>query len=155
VEDSNWEPDGVTLQVRFCEEPGTNRRMAEILWHRRETRRPTENTNFGLNGGKDPAYSPGARLVIATDNDEPGRALAQQIEAIAPEARHEDLAIIRDLPEGDGSDWNDVLRGGPPTLAPEPLPAPQGRAQVHNSRGFSWPAGPTRFIVVLAGATNG
>ena len=27
-EDSNWEPDGVTLQVRFCEEPGTNRRMA-------------------------------------------------------------------------------------------------------------------------------
>jgi hypothetical protein len=38
-EDSNWEPDGVTLQVRFCEEPGTNRRMAEIAWHRRETRR--------------------------------------------------------------------------------------------------------------------
>jgi len=22
VEDSNWEPDGVTLQVRFCEESG-------------------------------------------------------------------------------------------------------------------------------------
>jgi hypothetical protein len=39
VEGSSWEPDGVTLQVRFCEEPGTNRRMAEILWHRRETRR--------------------------------------------------------------------------------------------------------------------
>ena len=39
VEDSNWEPDGVTLQVRLCEEPGTNRRMAEILRHRWETRR--------------------------------------------------------------------------------------------------------------------
>jgi len=38
-DDSNWEPDGVTLQVRFCEEPGTNCRMAEIVWHRRETRR--------------------------------------------------------------------------------------------------------------------
>jgi hypothetical protein len=23
VEDSDWEPDGVTLQVRFCEGPGT------------------------------------------------------------------------------------------------------------------------------------
>ncbi len=39
VKDSGWEPDGVTLQVRFCEGPGTSRRMAEILWHRRETRR--------------------------------------------------------------------------------------------------------------------
>jgi hypothetical protein len=35
-----------------------NRRMAEILWHRRETRRQTENTNICLNGGKVPAYSP-------------------------------------------------------------------------------------------------
>jgi hypothetical protein len=57
-DDSNWEPDGVTLQVRFCEEPGTNCRMAEILWHRRETRRQTEKTNFGLSGSKNPAYSP-------------------------------------------------------------------------------------------------
>jgi hypothetical protein len=59
VEDSNWEPDGVTLQVRFCEESGTSLRMTEILWHRRETRRPTENTNFCLPVGKNPAYSPG------------------------------------------------------------------------------------------------
>jgi len=35
-----------------------NRRMVEILWHRRETRRQTENTNFCLNDGKAPAYSP-------------------------------------------------------------------------------------------------
>jgi hypothetical protein len=28
-----------SAQVRFCEEPGTNSRMAEIAWHRRETRR--------------------------------------------------------------------------------------------------------------------
>jgi hypothetical protein len=57
-DDSNWEPDGVTLQVRFCEESGTNCRMAKIRWHRREIRRPTENTTFGLSGGKNPAYSP-------------------------------------------------------------------------------------------------
>jgi hypothetical protein len=67
VEDSHWEPDGVTLQVRFCEEPGLNRRMAEILWHRRETRRQTENTNFGLNGGKAPAYSPTLRYPHKSD----------------------------------------------------------------------------------------
>jgi len=35
--------------------------MAEILWHRRETRRQTENTNVCLNGGKAPAYSPGSK----------------------------------------------------------------------------------------------
>jgi hypothetical protein len=28
------------------------------LWHRRETRRLTENTNFSLRVGKEPAYSP-------------------------------------------------------------------------------------------------
>ena len=39
VDDSNWEPDGLTDQVRFCEGPGTNWCMDEILWHRRETRR--------------------------------------------------------------------------------------------------------------------
>ena len=57
VNNSSWEPDGVTLQVRFCEEPGTNWRMAVIAWHRRETRRQTENTNFSLIVGKNPAYS--------------------------------------------------------------------------------------------------
>jgi DNA primase len=54
----------------------------------------------------------GARVVIATDNDEPGRDLAGQIEAIAREAGREDLLIVRDLPAGEGSDWNDVLRAG-------------------------------------------
>ncbi len=62
MEDSSWEPDGVTLQVRFCEEPGTNRRMAEIMWHRRKTRRQTENTNISLTDGEDPAYSPNLHL---------------------------------------------------------------------------------------------
>jgi hypothetical protein len=42
-----------------------NRRMIEILWHRRETRRQTENTNFCLNGGKAPAYSPVTSYTIS------------------------------------------------------------------------------------------
>ena len=57
-DDSNWEPDGVTLQVRFCEEPGTSLSTTEILWHRRETRRQTEHTNFYLIEGENPAYFP-------------------------------------------------------------------------------------------------
>src|SRR5215471_18731221 len=32
--------------VRFCEGWRHNQCMAEILWHRRETRRQTENTNI-------------------------------------------------------------------------------------------------------------
>jgi hypothetical protein len=31
--------------------------MGEILWHRRETRRQTENTNFALRLGSCPTYS--------------------------------------------------------------------------------------------------
>ena len=67
--DSNSEPDGVTRQVRFCEEPGTNRRMGEIAWHRRETRRQTENTNFSLSDGKNPAA-----LIIVPASARPSRA---------------------------------------------------------------------------------
>ena len=33
------------------------RTMGEILWHRRETRRQTENTNVALPSGECPAYS--------------------------------------------------------------------------------------------------
>ena len=32
--------------VRFCEGPGGNCDMDEILWHRRESRRQTEKTNL-------------------------------------------------------------------------------------------------------------
>ena len=42
------EPDVGKLLVRFCEGLGYNWCMAEILWHRRETRRITENTNISL-----------------------------------------------------------------------------------------------------------
>ena len=44
----NEEPDVGKLLVRFCEGLGYNWCMAEILWHRRETRRITENTNISL-----------------------------------------------------------------------------------------------------------
>src|SRR5438477_9548987 len=41
----NEEPDVGKPLVRFCEGWRHNRCRAEILWHRRETRRQTENTN--------------------------------------------------------------------------------------------------------------
>jgi len=41
----NEEPDRGKPFVRFCEGLRDNQCMAEILWHRRETRRQTENTN--------------------------------------------------------------------------------------------------------------
>jgi hypothetical protein len=51
-----------------------------------------------------------SRLVIATDNDEGGRKLADQIAAVVRDTGRKDLAVIRDLPEREGQDWNDVLR---------------------------------------------
>src|SRR6266478_8904084 len=42
----NEEPDREKPFVRFCEGLRHNWCMAEILWHRRETRRQTENTNI-------------------------------------------------------------------------------------------------------------
>jgi hypothetical protein len=42
----NEEPDVGNLLVRFCEGLRHNWCMAEIMWHRRETRRQTENTNI-------------------------------------------------------------------------------------------------------------
>jgi len=53
----NEEPDVGKLLVRFCEGLGSNRGMAEILWHHRETRWQTENTNFGLKHRESPVYS--------------------------------------------------------------------------------------------------
>jgi hypothetical protein len=41
----NEEPDMGKPFVRFCEGMRHNWCMAEIMWHRRETRRQTENTN--------------------------------------------------------------------------------------------------------------
>jgi hypothetical protein len=65
----------------------------------------------------------GSRIVIATDNDEGGRDLADQIEALARETGRADLIIVRDLPPGAGQDWNDVLKARATVSAP-PAPNP-------------------------------
>ena len=57
----------------------SNRRMAEILRHRRETRRQTEKTNFCLNDGKAPAYSPTTVLV---NNPRKGQGPKTELRAI-------------------------------------------------------------------------
>ena len=67
----------------------------------------------------------GSRIVIATDNDEGGHKIAAEIEALARETDRSDLSIIRDLPAGEGQDWNDVLRAGrTPAVAAAVAPAP-------------------------------
>ncbi len=43
--------------VRFWEGLECNFGMDEILWHRRETRRQTENTKLILQPGESPVYS--------------------------------------------------------------------------------------------------
>ena len=48
--------------VRFCEGQEFNCGMDEILWHRRESRRQTEKTNFVLQLRESPAYSKTERL---------------------------------------------------------------------------------------------
>jgi hypothetical protein len=93
---------------------------------------PQENTRYASTAGamnsNQPTLiaaaiermGPGARIVIATDNDAGGRALSEQIDAIAAETRRRDLQIIRDLPAGEGSDWNDMLKASAPSAAPAP-----------------------------------
>lgn len=56
----------------------------------------------------------GAKVILAMDNDTPGRALAERIEALDRETGREDIAIIRHLPEGEGADWNNVLTRSAP-----------------------------------------
>ena len=43
--------------------------MVEILWHRRESRRQTEKTNFDLQSREAPAYSKNQEI----ENEEEGR----------------------------------------------------------------------------------
>ena len=39
--------------------------MVKLLWHRRETRRQTENTNLDLRPREEPVYSPKAVRLVA------------------------------------------------------------------------------------------
>jgi hypothetical protein len=45
-------------------------------------------------------------VIIAADNDAGGRKLAAEIEDAVQRAGRPDLIMIRDLPPGGGSDWN-------------------------------------------------
>ena len=54
--------------------------------------------------------SPGASILLATNNDTGGRHLAEQIKAIALATGRADLALLDSHPEREGADWNDTLR---------------------------------------------
>src|ERR671938_478305 len=67
--DAEWlneEPDREKPFVRFCEGLRHNRCMAEIVWHRRETRRQTENTNVMPIARKASFYSTNIRTCFPT-----------------------------------------------------------------------------------------
>jgi hypothetical protein len=52
----------------------------------------------------------GGRIIAATDNDPDGRTLAEAIGQIVQATARTDLTFEADLPEGEGSDWNDQIR---------------------------------------------
>jgi hypothetical protein len=65
---------------------GTTRAMGDIMWHRRETRRQTEKTNFALTLGESSVYSklPAPTSVRGYGWDErPRNALAKAYHATA------------------------------------------------------------------------
>ena len=45
-------PDVWEIRLSGCRDRGTTEGMAEILWHRRETRRQTEKTNVSRSHGR-------------------------------------------------------------------------------------------------------
>ncbi len=69
------EPDAGKLQVRFCEGPGFNGCMVEIMWHRRETRRKLRKQTLTCGIGRNRStrlnllelghFGPAGRLVFA------------------------------------------------------------------------------------------
>lgn len=62
--------------------------------------------------------SPGASILMATNNDAGGRHLAEQIKGIVLATGREDLAPMDRHPEREGADWNDVLRADGPRHGP-------------------------------------
>lgn len=54
--------------------------------------------------------SPGASILLATNNDAGGKHLAEQIKGIALATGRDDFALMDSHPECEGADWNDVLR---------------------------------------------
>lgn len=66
----------------------------------------------------------GGRVIVATDNDEGGDRLADQIEALAAATERPDLVVIEDRPPVRGQDWNEVLKALSAPQARRDAPAP-------------------------------
>ena len=78
-----------------------NRSMVGILWHRRETRRQTENTNLDLQLRKELVYSTTdlpTRLQPRRVHDPQSRGDVEQLQAKAQERSH-DLGVVQVLQE--------------------------------------------------------
>jgi len=71
--------------------------MGDMLWHRRETRRTTENTNFALQSGECPIYSkprPSSEQLTETKDDKTrARLIAEAFDELEDRfPQHADLA---------------------------------------------------------------
>lgn len=85
---------------------------------------PEEGTRYASTGGAlNPAQpaliaaamqriGQGGRIVLAMDNDPAGRGMAQTLVELVAQTGRSDLQVVQALPEPEGADWNDVLRGG-------------------------------------------
>lgn len=62
----------------------------------------------------------GGTVILATDNDDGGDALAVHIAAAVERSGRADLSILEDRPTTRGQDWNDVLRTAQQMHTPEP-----------------------------------
>lgn len=83
---------------------------------------PDEHARYASIGGAMNSHQPaliqsaieklgeGARLILATDNDEGGRELAAAMAALVGETGRQDIHGVRDLPQREGDDWNAVLQ---------------------------------------------
>jgi hypothetical protein len=84
--------------------------------------RPDERARYASIGGQLNPKQPGlirdeilsmpacSQIVSAMDNDPAGHSLSKLIASAVETSGRSDLAFIEDLPEAEGSDWNDVLK---------------------------------------------
>ena len=63
---------------------------------------------------------PGAKIILAMDNDEAGQALVAKIKALISPVLAEGCIVSEKMPKSRGGDWNDALRA----LKPQTYPGP-------------------------------
>ena len=58
----------------------------------------------------------GSEVIVATDNDDAGRKLANMIEKAVADAKRPAIAFRTHLPASQDADWNEILQGSFPIV---------------------------------------